>query len=367
MFKSMVSLISAHSTYWLFSLSKRIRIFLQVKVFRNHSKYEIYQYRELQDSKYVAVLALLPRAGLSYSTRRLISNLITQNFEVIAVVNKNGHESDILKEINDFPISILTRENIGRDFGAYQTGISFLNKSNLYDKVEFLVFANDSTYYMPNSNLSFLNEGYLSSNEWISLFANYQYDFHAQSFFMGFSKRVLAFPEFQTFWRHYYPSNERRYAIQKGEIQLSRILKNRGVVNSAFVSPQLLQRAIDTSAPSVSDVELMFRILVDSSPYVDKYRKMIDIEHVKKAAHWCLMNLNPTHSLGVYLTRVMGLPLKLDLIRNGVCTTHHLISLAQCVGASQLEVSDIQIVFTSQGSPSTRKGIHRLWAKYGLE
>jgi hypothetical protein len=102
--------------------------FLNIRILKKHqSENLILESNTLKSSRKIAIVVLYPRGPLLNSVKRLFQSLLDREYEIIAVVNHSKHK-DWIFELSDFPISIIARANIGRDFGGYKSGISFLNR-----------------------------------------------------------------------------------------------------------------------------------------------------------------------------------------------------------------------------------------------
>ena len=135
----------------------------------------------------------------------------------------------------------ILRKNIGRDFGAYKAGIRWLKDSGLFTDIERLFLINDTMIWMESSK-DIVCE--CSKDAWSSMFLNLEIHTHAQSFFLSFSKEVLANEEFQKFWERYVPLNYRKHAILNGEVKLSSILLDQGFTCKPYVGTSLLEGSL---------------------------------------------------------------------------------------------------------------------------
>ena len=82
----------------------------------------------------VAIVALYPRGPLLASVTRLISTLVDEKYLVIAVVNKSRLSPEWITALAAMNITLLSRPNVGRDFGAYKVGYLFAETHGLLEQ-----------------------------------------------------------------------------------------------------------------------------------------------------------------------------------------------------------------------------------------
>jgi len=122
---------------------------------------------------------------------------------------------------------IITRENIGRDFGAYRAATLGLIASGI--RINRLLYFNDSIIYISGPQLQEMVEQMLTSPyDVIGAFENHEYVHHIGSFAFALSGRVFRDERVQEFWRNYKCYDLRPYVIQYGEAELSEVLSRYG-------------------------------------------------------------------------------------------------------------------------------------------
>lgn len=256
----------------------------------------------------VAIVALFPRGPLLESVTRLISTLVAEHYLVIAVVNKTHQSPEWLAALAKLNITLLSRPNVGRDFGAYKVGYLFAEEHGLLTNAVNLIFANDSVYYGPRSQ-DHLVELLNGEHPWTAMFVNHQHHTHAQSFFLRFGNELFSLPAFRQFWRSYYPSEAREHTIDKGEVKLSATLIGLGYAPYGFVSVDRI-----LSHPLFGDFteseKHAIRRFSGQAGLTQPSLARSEIEALMRAQSH---NSNLTHAWGGLSSRVLGTPLKLDL------------------------------------------------------
>jgi lipopolysaccharide biosynthesis protein len=349
------------ATFYLASFPSRISQFIKIRILQQHKEVKVYKSFKPNSYKNVAVVALFPRGNLITSTLRLVESLIEANYFVITVVNQGGGPTEAwLAAIAGKNVTILVRPNIGRDFGAYQLGINYLQKQDYFEKVENLVIANDSMYYLPRSK-KFLADLLADKSPWVSMFVNYQFQVHAQSFFIKFNRPVFTHKNFIKYWEHYYPTNSRYHVIENGEKRFSATLIKTGFYPKAFVIPEML-----TSAKSLTT------LTPDEKFALWGGYRYLEIDELKNppAAHSLQIDRifreqNATHLAGLIATRILGAPLKLDLGRQYLLSLTGIVRAAESGGIAKGELEIFREAIDSQGSASSFAGLTALWRQFG--
>lgn len=171
-----------------------------------------------------AVFVVYCPGPLPSFTKCFVESLARAGYSVVAVANTPLHPeaSSFLTQHCEW---IVHRENVGRDFGAYQDGIRFALER--YPALERMILANDSVYYFPDK-MDALIEALSSGNDLIGVSETTEHHYHIASFLMSFGPRVLQSDAFRSFWQNYVPIGTRRWAILRGEGVLSRDLLRAG-------------------------------------------------------------------------------------------------------------------------------------------
>jgi hypothetical protein len=350
-------------SYSIFTFNSRVKEFVQIKFFRNHRKFKVLKSGSRTDLKKVAVIALFPRGYLLTSTLRLVDSLISNNYQVIAVVNDGNQQyQSWIMELSNRDITILSRSNIGRDFGCYQVGIQYVKTSNYYASIERLVLANDSMYYFPTSR-KFLDDLLQDQHAWCAMFVNYQFHMHSQSFFQAFDRSIFTSSQFDMFWNGYYPTNLRHNVINKGEVKLATLLMDGGFCPISYVTPTLIEKSSEFEDFSLEEKFALWNGF--SYTCIDQTLNSTE-NHILKMNR-LFIELNPSLHAGMVATRILGAPLKLDFLRTGIVSLSGLVELARLSGLEGRELAEYEMEMASKGSHSSTRGLHRLWRAYGFE
>jgi glycosyltransferase involved in cell wall biosynthesis len=317
--------------------------FRDIKILKKHLRNTLIKESALlSGSRRIALVALFPRGPLIKSVVRLISNLLDRKYEVVVIINRSK-QKDWIPELSNFPITILERENVGRDFGAFKAGVGFLREKGIFQDIESLLMCNDSVFYGENF-CNFLDTYEESSSLWTSAFLNFEKHTHAQSFFQSFDGHVVRTQLFQDFWSNYYPSNRRVHAIDKGEVRLSQILLAAGFFPRSVVNAKNISKVYADDQISFEDY---FSVLSDRYYEILNYSPQIKNDYFWHALQRSFMEKNCSHVAGLLAFKAMGAPLKLDLFATGRVTGESIQDALSHDGLHEDEIAKLFEEFSS--------------------
>lgn len=142
-------------------------------------------------------------------------------FCVVFVTNCKALEPASILSLKPLVGKIICRKNIGYDFGAYKDGILALEK---VDALDSLLIVNDSVYGPFSSIDSLLSEKVTANDDVIAITDSWEVSYHLQSYFVLFSKKVIADPDFWKFWTEMRYINYKSAVVQRYEIGLTKLL-----------------------------------------------------------------------------------------------------------------------------------------------
>ena len=274
----------------------------------------------------------------------MLDALIKNNFTVIVVFNDNQKVDAWISSFKQFKCVLIQRPNIGRDFGAYQSGLNFLLENLEKREIKRLVFVNDSCYVSPKCQERFLDI-FLAQNEVNCVTKHFRGVVHASSSLLNLSIQNIDSVKFFKFWKRYYQHIIRFKVVFKGEHKLSKIIGQSRLIPATdvlrgdehrlnfFELAQLrasIQHTNSNFSPSLDD-------LLSQSPF----------SQLKHNINFVLDSLQVNNSLGLYLARRYSFPIKIDLpyyrlitkdtfvshLRDDGCTPDELLEVWQILDA----------------------------------
>lgn len=145
---------------------------------------------------------------------------------ILFVSNSGKLVPAAMEALKPLCFGILVRANVGYDFGAWREGLEYLRGS--LDDLEWLAIANDSVYGPLTPLAPLLDQMDFTKADVWGFTDSPQRNWHLQSYFMAFSKRVLRSKAWRDFWRGIHPVGSKSWAITNGELKISGALKKAG-------------------------------------------------------------------------------------------------------------------------------------------
>ena len=353
--------VIAGVTFYLYSIPTRVKTWVAFRITGTANKQNLVK-SGIQDPgcHQVAILALFPRKAILNSTLRLIDTLLRDQVHVVCVINISSMSEEWISEISNRNVTLVTRENIGRDFGAYKAGFKFCVDNDLLANATKLIFANDSVFYGENSK-TFLQDILNMDESWLAMFVNYQYHTHGQSFFQIFDKTVFNTQAFAQFWDSYYPSELRHLAINNGEVGLSNVCLNSGFSAVPYVTSGRIEKSPKFDEFSYDETFALWSN--HGHAFLDKtlVTRANSIHQLRRT----FLELNATHHAGLLASRVLAAPLKLDIFQTGLATREGIENTLNSLQIADAEASEVLGIMTHKGTHSSKKGFRKLWNSFG--
>ena len=324
---------------YLFSISKRLINWCEVRILRHHLKYEILQTSNLVNSGKFVIIAVYAGTGTLNSLRTQVQLFADNKYNILVVLNANLKSANWVRELAESKCTIMLRPNLGADFGAYKAAVNYLKNEN-QTQISELVIANDSIFYTPESSIG-LKSFFEDNNSINCLFFHKQSVRHAASVLIKFDTSVLKNKSFWDFWQGYYPYCVKNQIVRKGEHALTKI------VGVDYFKPLVNLDSLNQFTERLESSEIgqaeiwskrsnsFFFELIQSAIKKRDHRRIIEIS---------ISNLQVSNSLGLWSSRNLKVPVKLDLPQNGLCTISDLLRIVTLQGCNKEELAELQKV-----------------------
>jgi hypothetical protein len=233
----------------------------------------------------------------------------------------------------------------------------------LYTHLKFLVLVNDSIFVTPISQESITRISNPIS-EFNCIFVHQQGVSHAGSMFLKFNQQTLVSNKFSQFWNRYFPYSSKRRIILRGEHVLSKavgIEKFHPIVN--FDSINLLK---NYSLLNSEAIQLLTWSRKSSSLTYFYVSKSIETSNWKEVYSYTLSNLQISNALGLNISRVLHIPLKMDLVKLGLASGSDYLVLAREAGCTENEVDELQKILNVKGGFLTDSLVNRTLKIYSM-
>jgi len=345
------------------SIPRRFSNWISIRIFHKHNQYEILHALPSLGKDKVAIFAIYPGTTPLASVLRIVESLQREQYLVLAVINKNLKANRFVRALQEKQCSILLRQNIGADFGAYQSGIRYLKKIGMYDKINYLVLINDSIFVSPTTQES-ISKISDSTSEFNSIYLHHQGISHAGSMLLKLDNHTLQSEKFNQFWAHYFPSSIKRRIILRGEHELSKAVgleKFRPIVNLESIHSHRDYKLIGSEI-----VQLLTWSRKSSSLTYFYISKSIENLNWKEVYSYALSNLQISNAIGFNLTRVLRVPLKMDLMKLGLASASDYLGHARESGCEKEEILELQQIISAKGGFLTDSLINRILKMYSM-
>ncbi|WP_024900322.1 rhamnan synthesis F family protein [Brucella rhizosphaerae] len=201
-----------------------------------------------EGGKYALFLVWQPKK-IAWYVENSLSSLNEAGINVIIIVN-HDLSSEQVEYLKQRSHAILVRDNTGFDIGGYRDGTLFLAKGER--NPTRVIYMNDSIYYFKKGLTDLFNKLANSASDICGTFENWEIHYHIQSFCFSISGHLFKHEKFQDFWENYLPVNSRLWAINAGEVGLSRSMVPIADSIEIIYKPNGLRDAL-TSLTSVDD------------------------------------------------------------------------------------------------------------------
>jgi len=291
---------------------------------------------------------------------------------------------DVRKLLGEYCEKVFCRENVGQDMGAWKDGYLYIHGIKLLDRLDWLLMCNDSNFYVGGASGDlFVNlfSGELDNgdSDLIALNKNYELWQHFQSFFLCYRKPLFACAKFHSFWVKNRPLDNRYYAINNGEIRLTREVLGTARAKILYSSIDLVARLNRLS----EEAGLFYTFLPQNALYLaprddaDLSLGMLGLQRILTL----LDHHNPSHVYALLFSYFLNSPfMKKDIYRQGIFSIPQIYSYLREIGVEQdcptlcqeiirsLQVGGSNVSYLRYPKLALRKGINpqsKLYSGYG--
>jgi len=242
--------------------------------------------------RYCIFVLYAPNGMLQNNVVNALDAMRSKGINVLACLNA-PLSSEAAEVLSGKAHKVISRDNIGYDFGAYKDCVKYI-KESLPNALQVLIL-NDSVFFIKNGLSDFFEKMFLSYDA-VAAFENWGDNSanHFQSFAVTVSGGVFFSGPFQTFWSQYVPVSSRLHAIEEGEKKLSdAILKSAKNSKVLYTCAELAVCLNDISSEVLcSDivVPISYRGMLMAGEkrtfsLGGRYRDVIDIVNISSPVH----------------------------------------------------------------------------------
>ena len=182
--------------------------------------------RRPAESQRVAIFAhYSPSAAVSRSVNTYLMALADHGYDLLVVSAAPAAAALVFDARLTGRLTVLRKPNLGYDFGSWAVGLAWAPQLARADNV---VMTNDSLAG-PFAPLTPLLEGFERTHADVyALTDNSQFEYHLQSFFLGFRAGALTELPLQRFWSGIRHEEDKQRIVLRNEVGLSRLLRREG-------------------------------------------------------------------------------------------------------------------------------------------
>lgn len=173
------------------------------------------------ESKNYALFLIYQPQKIAWYVKNAIDSLNEVGINIIIIVNSKPNKSQ-LSYLKENSIVVILRDNLGFDIGGFRDSTIYLN--SLQIEIDRVIYLNDSIYFFKSGLTDLFARLATTKSDICAPFENWEIHYHIQSFCFSISGRIFRTARFQKFWESYLPVNSRLWAINKGEVGLSRTM-----------------------------------------------------------------------------------------------------------------------------------------------
>jgi len=208
---------------------------------------------EVDGGDNVCIFIIYERLNVPSMTWNAIHAIKNMGIKIFVVVNSklDDEEQAKVREVADIS---MFRANTGKDIGAYKDAYLHLLEKGDLNKINRLVFANDSVIY-PAKYTKELFQKLINANSNMVGYSHVQdIHYHIQSFLFSCDNKLINDKLFVRFWKRYLPVDRRRHMIHKGEVGITKTVLKTG---KKITILNLVSNLIDTNP----NIETIFEII----------------------------------------------------------------------------------------------------------
>ncbi len=284
-----------------------------------------------------------------------LTELVRAGFETVFVSNL-----PLSTEFHDWLKTrvsvVITRPNVARDFGAYKCGYQYLVKTGLIDKVEQILFTNDTIFFPLFDPQRFWLELNTRDEDVIGPYESFGPAHHVQSFFMLCRNGVHKQQFFKDYWENYIEWNSRRYTIAHGEIGFSGMLKANKVNFGALINQERCRELVQEFKLEGGHATTFAGVRVPTSVSYVPSAEGTNLSRIKaeQQLFHLLETENPSHALSIFSIVYARLPLlKKDVVYRGTVMLGDIVSMHSQAQVT-LPLQDMLELFKRKRLPSER-------------
>jgi lipopolysaccharide biosynthesis protein len=204
---------------------------------------------ELEGASDLAVLVTFDRSGRIHDYLIHQMDALTRAGRTVILVSNSPVFPERQQEKAAAHCALVAwRHNHGYDFGAWRDGLMLVPH---YDRLDSVVFANDSVYGPFQPLRPMLDRMDPDEADVWGLTDSWDTRWHLQSYFILYHRRALQHPDVRTMWREWKHVNSKSWVIRNREIGLTALIHKAGLSCAALFPYRDLVESFASEASEV--------------------------------------------------------------------------------------------------------------------
>lgn len=196
----------------------------------------------VMNERVLAVVAHFDRGDQIDEYFRFLIQQLGEVADEILVVSASD-VSDAEASVLGPGVKLKKRKNLGYDFGSWKDGLSVAGDLSKYD---VLILANDSFYAARHCFSRLFNKMSGICCDFWGVTESWEFERHLQSYLLVFKPACFCSEAFKDFWSNWNYFQEKDEVILKGEIGLSRALRQAGFMSASAFTPTFRDKILAT-------------------------------------------------------------------------------------------------------------------------
>jgi hypothetical protein len=271
---------------------------------------------------------------LTVSEKKVLSNLKKSGFGICLVINADEpneiYESKINEYLKKYSCTIIIRNNIGLDLGAYRDVANLLSDQGYWSQKK-LVFMNNSVLWFPKKIAPYLSGLVNSDYDVFASSISKQYRQHIQTFLFGFTT-VVGAKDIHQWLSSCKNWKLKQSVVSLGELSTNRFFRQKININSYPNFSQIVELSVSKLAK-----------FVEFGPTTNRGTSDIRLEQNLIYLQSGVPQ-NNTHAYWLEIIE-LGFPgIKVDLIRNNPARIPDYLAAIECAIRHEIsshEISDL--------------------------
>lgn len=205
----------------------------------------------------------------------MIKELYKLKFDIVFVTTAENMKIVELNKISSYVKIAIIKKNVGYDFIAWKTALYAVGE---YQKYEQIVNINDSIFFpLFNPKIMFDKMKTEKADFW-GLSDSYRIQYHIQSFFWVFNKKLLRSSFYNNFWNDCATLSDKGKIIREYEVAFTALLQKNNFKTSAYIKAELIYNFVKNKFENLLPIDqnssfyTFWDIIIDNfkAPYLKK-------------------------------------------------------------------------------------------------